>query len=237
MKNKEKNSQNISRSGKLNRNILLIEDDLQMQEFIIEYLKDYNFDCTAFSHPKDALESFKNSNDYEIIILDLMLPDMDGFDLFKKLKQIKNIPIIISSARGDIGNKIHGFELGADDYLAKPYEPRELVLRIEHILKKNISNKIKICNFEIDKDNRTVVLDDFPIEFTKIEFEIFMFLINNLNKISSREQILNATSLDENTKNRNIDMHISNIRHKIGDDSKNPIYIKSVWGIGYKFVG
>jgi two-component system, OmpR family, response regulator len=237
MKNKEKNSQNISRSGKLNKSVLLIEDDLQMQEFIIEYLKDYNFDCTAFVHPKDALESFKNSNDYEIIILDLMLPDMDGFDLFKKLKEIKNIPIIISSARGDIGNKIHGFELGADDYLAKPYEPRELVLRIEHILKKNISNKIKICNFEIDKDNRTVVLDDFPIEFTKIEFEIFMFLINNLNKISSREQILNATSLDENTKNRTIDMHISNIRHKIGDDSKNPIYIKSVWGIGYKFVG
>lgn len=237
MKNKEKSSPNISRNGKLNKSVLLIEDDLQMQEFIIEYLKDYNFDCTAFTHPKDAIQSFKNNNDYEIIILDLMLPDMDGFDLFKKLKQIKNIPIIISSARGDIGNKIHGFELGADDYLAKPYEPRELVLRIEHILKKNISNKIKICNFEIDKDNRTVVLDDFPIEFTKIEFEIFMFLINNLNKISSREQILNATSLDENTKNRTIDMHISNIRYKIGDDSKNPIFIKSVWGIGYKFVG
>ena len=235
MKNKEKSSPNISRNGKLNKSVLLIEDDLQMQEFIIEYLKDYNFDCTAFTHPKDAIQSFKNNNDYEIIILDLMLPDMDGFDLFRKLKQIKNIPIIISTARGDIGNKIHGFELGADDYLAKPYEPRELVLRIEHILKKNISNKINICNFEIDKENRTVVLDGFPIDFTKIEFEIFMFLINNLNKISSREQILNATSLDENTKNRTIDMHISNIRYKIGDDSKNPKYIKSVWGIGYKF--
>ena len=237
MKNKEKSSPNISRNGKLNKSVLLIEDDLQMQKFIIEYLKDYNFDCTAFTHPKDAIQSFKNNNDYEIIILDLMLPDMDGFDLFRKLKQIKNIPIIISTARGDIGNKIHGFELGADDYLAKPYEPRELVLRIEHILKKNISNKINICNFEIDKENRTVVLDGFPIDFTKIEFEIFMFLINNLNKISSREQILNATSLDENTKNRTIDMHISNIRYKIGDDSKNPIFIKSVWGIGYKFVG
>ena len=237
MKNKEKSSPNISRNGKLNKSVLLIEDDLQIEEFIIEYLKDYNFDCTAFTHPKDAIQSFKNNNDYEIIILDLMLPDMDGFDLFRKLKQIKNIPIIISTARGDIGNKIHGFELGADDYLAKPYEPRELVLRIEHILKKNISNKINICNFEIDKENRTVVLDGFPIDFTKIEFEIFMFLINNLNKISSREQILNATSLDENTKNRTIDMHISNIRYKIGDDSKNPIFIKSVWGIGYKFVG
>ena len=198
----------------MNKKVLLIEDDLQMQKFIIEYLEDYNFECFAFAHPKDALENFKNNNDYSIIILDLMLPDMDGFDLFKKLKQIQDIPIIISSARGDIGNKIHGFELGADDYLAKPYEPRELVLRIEHILKRNISSKITISDFEIDKENRIVVLDNYSIEFTKIEFEIFIFLIENLNKISSREQILNATSLDENTKNRTIDMHISNIRYK-----------------------
>lgn len=237
MKSKEKSFQNILRSGKLSKNVLLIEDDLQMQKLIVEYLQDYDFDCTSFSHPKDALENFKMQNDYSIIILDLMLPDIDGFDLFKKLKQIKDIPIIISSARGDIGNKIHGFELGADDYLAKPYEPRELVLRIEHILKKNLSNKLTIGEFVIDKDNRTVILDDFPIDLTKIEFEIFIFLIDNINKISSREQILHATSLDENTKNRTIDMHISNIRYKIGDDSKNPKYIKSVWGIGYKFVG
>ena len=208
-----------------------------MQKFIIEYLKDYGFNCTAFDQPKDAIESFRNNSDYEIIILDLMLPEMDGFDLFKKLKQIKNIPIIISSARGDIGNKIHGFELGADDYLAKPYEPRELVLRIEHILKKSFNKTMSIGDFIIDKENRTVFMDNYPIDFTKIEFEIFIFLIENLNKISSREQILNATSLDINTKNRTIDMHISNIRYKIGDDSKNPQYIKSVWGIGYKFVG
>jgi two-component system, OmpR family, response regulator len=236
MRNKEKSFQNIYRSGKLSKKVLLIEDDLQMQKFIMEYLKDYDFNCTAFDQQKDALEEFKKENDYCIIILDLMLPEMDGFDLFKKLKQIRDIPIIISSARGDIGNKIHGFELGADDYLAKPYEPRELVLRIEHILKKNSSNKIILGDFEIDKDNRAVILDGYQIDLTKIEFEIFIFLINNLNKISSREQILNATSLDINTKNRTIDMHISNIRYKIGDDSKNPKYIKSVWGIGYKFV-
>ena len=221
----------------MSKKVLLIEDDLQMQKFITEYLEDYGFDCTAFSHPKDAIENFKHEENYEIIILDLMLPDMDGFDLFKKLKSIRNIPIIISSARGDIGNKIHGFELGADDYLAKPYEPRELVLRIEHILKKSFNKTIKINDFVIDKENRTVLLDDYSIDFTKIEFEIFVFLSENLNKISSREQILNATSLDVNTKNRTIDMHISNIRYKIGDDSKNPKQIKSVWGIAYKFVG
>ena len=221
----------------MNKKILLVEDDLQMQALIVDYLKDYGFIVTAFDNPKDVLEDFKTNNDYSIIILDLMLPFMDGFDLFNKLKEIKNIPIIISTARGDIGNKIHGFELGADDYLAKPYEPRELVLRIESILKRNSTKSFKIGDFTIDKDNRTVLIDDYAIDFTKIEFEIFIYLVENKNKISSREQILNATSLDFNTKNRTIDMHISNIRYKIGDDSKNPKYIKSVWGIGYKFVG
>ena len=221
----------------MNKKVLLVEDDLQMQALIVDYLKDYGFIVTAFDNPKDVLEDFKLKSDYSIIILDLMLPFMDGFDLFNKLKEIKNIPIIISTARGDIGNKIHGFELGADDYLAKPYEPRELVLRIESILKRNSTKSFKIGDFTIDKDNRTVLIDDYAIDFTKIEFEIFIYLIENKNKISSREQILNATSLDFNTKNRTIDMHISNIRAKIGDDSKNPKYIKSVWGIGYKFVG
>ena len=221
----------------MNKKVLLIEDDLQMQSLIVDYLKDYGFIVTAFDNPKDVLEDFKLNSDYSIIILDLMLPFMDGFDLFNKLKEIKNIPIIISTARGDIGNKIHGFELGADDYLAKPYEPRELVLRIESILKRNSTKSFKIGDFTIDKDNRTVLIDDYAIDFTKIEFEIFIYLIENKNKISSREQILNATSLDFNTKNRTIDMHISNIRAKIGDDSKNPKYIKSIWGIGYKFVG
>lgn len=221
----------------MNKRVLLIEDDKDMQKLIAEYLKEYDFDCVAFDQPKDVLEHFKIDNNYSIIILDLMLPEMDGFDLFKKLKQIKDIPIVISSARGDIGNKIHGFELGADDYLAKPYEPRELVLRIEHILKKDFNKTINIGNFIIDKENRTVLVDNYPVDLTKIEFEIFLFLVENQNKISSREQILNASSLDINTKNRTIDMHISNIRFKIGDDSKNPKYIKSVWGIGYKFVG
>ena len=221
----------------MNKKVLLVEDDLQMQALIVDYLKDYGFIVTAFDNPKDVLEDFKTNNDYSIIILDLMHPIMDGFDLFNKLKEIKNIPIIISTARGDIGNKIHGFELGADDYLAKPYEPRELVLRIESILKRNSTKSFKIGDFTIDKDNRTVLIDDYAIDFTKIEFEIFIYLVENKNKISSREQILNATSLDFNTKNRTIDMHISNIRAKIGDDSKNPKYIKSVWGIGYKFVG
>ncbi len=220
----------------MNKRVLLIEDDIQMQNLIVEYLKDYHLDCTAVSHPKEALKILEEKN-FAIIILDLMLPEMDGFDLFKQIKKICDTPIIISSARADIGNKIHGFELGADDYLAKPYEPRELVLRIEYILKKSFKNKEKISDFTINKVNKEVFIDDYQIDLTKIEYEIFLFLCENINKVSSREQIVNATSLNSDTKNRTIDMHISNIRQKIGDDSKLPKYIKSIWGIGYKFVG
>ena len=216
--------------------VLLVEDDLEMQKLIKEYLFNYGYDVSAIDKPKEALKILKEES-FDIVILDLMLPQMDGFDLCKEIKKSVNIPIIISSARGDIGNKIMGFELGADDYLAKPYEPRELVLRIEAILKRVKKDEaIEILDFYIDEKNRVVKVDDYDIDFTKIEFEIFLCLIKNRGKILSREQIINSTSLPHESKNRTIDMHISNIRYKIGDDSKNPKYIKSVWGIGYKFI-
>ncbi|WP_345993605.1 response regulator transcription factor [Sulfurimonas sp. HSL-1716] len=223
----------------MNKRILLIEDEIEMQELISNYLLNYGYDVVSYTKPKDAIEDFKkNADRYDIVILDLMLPDMDGFDVCKNLKSYADIPVIISSARGDIGNKIHGFEIGADDYLAKPYEPRELVLRIEAVLKRaQKSDRLKISDFTVDESSREVMLEDYPIEFTKVEFEIFVYLLKNRNKVVSREQLINSTSLHHDTKNRTIDMHISNIRQKIGDDSKDAKYIKSVWGIGYKFTG
>jgi two-component system, OmpR family, response regulator len=223
----------------LSKRILLIEDEIQMQELIHDYLVNYGYEIDSFSNPKDALEEFyKDAKRYDLVILDLMLPEMDGFDVCKSLKQHADIPVIISSARGDIGNKIYGFELGADDYLAKPYEPRELVLRIEAVLKRaQKGNSFTISDFTVDETNREVLLEDYPVELTKVEFEIFTYLLKNRNKVISREQLINASSLHEDTKNRTVDMHISNIRQKIGDDSKDAKYIRSVWGIGYKFVG
>uniref|UniRef100_UPI004047A4E0 response regulator transcription factor n=1 Tax=Aliarcobacter sp. TaxID=2321116 RepID=UPI004047A4E0 len=220
-----------------NKHVLLIEDNLELQNLISNFLKDYDYSCSVYSQPLEALEEFeKNHFNYSIVILDLGLPRMDGFDLFKKLKEIKNIPIIISTARDDIGNKIYGFELGADDYLSKPYEPRELVLRIDATLKRYIDDsEIKINELNIDLDKKRVFLENQQIEFTKIESEIFFMFIENINKVVSREDIINQTSLKKDTKNRTIDMHISNIRFKINDDSKEFKYIKSIWGIGYKF--
>lgn len=218
--------------------VLLVEDDLELQKLIREYLSDYNYECNSFEKPIEALDEFeKNSQKYSIVVLDLGLPGMDGFDLFKKLKKLRDIPIIISTARDDIGNKIFGFELGAVDYLSKPYEPRELVLRIDVALKKySTSNEIQINSLKINKDEQKVMLEDHEIEFTKIESEIFFLFIEKVNQVVSREDIIQQTSLKEDTKNRTIDMHISNIRFKIDDDPKDPQYIKSVWGIGYKLI-
>jgi len=217
-------------------NILLIEDDLEVQTLICDYLKRFGYKVTSATKPLEALEILEKER-FDLIILDLMLPQMDGFDLFKKIKKKVDIPIIISSARGDIGNKILGFELGADDYLAKPYEPRELILRIEAVLRRvKQPSCLKVRDFVIDEKNFSVYLKDYPIDFTPIEFEIFLTLAKNRGKPLSRDQLIHSTSLPPDTRHRSVDMHICNIRQKIGDDPKNPTYIKSVWGIGYKFL-
>lgn len=223
----------------MTHNILLIEDDLDMQTLITDYLQNYDFKVVAFDKPKEALKDLeKNMDSYSLVVLDLMLPQMDGFDVCKKIKDISNIPIIISSARGEISDKILGFELGADDYLAKPYEPRELVLRINSILKRATNNSKTVGDFEIDEAKHEIKIDGLLLDLTKIEYDILHLFVENISKPLSRESISNAvTGIEYNSKDRTIDMHISNIRHKLGDDPKDPHYIKSVWGIGYKFIG
>ncbi len=219
--------------------ILLIEDDLDMQELITDYLQNYDFKVEAFSKPKGALEELENNkNKYALVVLDLMLPQMDGFDVCKRIRQISTIPIIISSARGEVSDKILGFNLGADDYLAKPYEPRELVIRINAILRRTINKSRIIGDFEIDEDKIEIKVDGYLVDLTQIEYDILHLFLQNGDKVMSREVISNAVNgIEYNTKDRTIDMHISNLRQKIGDDPKDSQYIKSVWGIGYKFIG
>ncbi len=210
-----------------------------MQDLICAYLDNYGYQTTAYTNPKEALNAlFVQKESFDIIILDLMLPQMDGFDVAKEIRSKLDTPIIISSARGDIGNKIYGYEIGVDDYLAKPYEPRELVLRIEAILRRSSgASTMQISDFVINEASLSICLEDYPIDFTKVEFEIFLFLLKHSGDNVSREQIIHATTLEYDTKARTVDMHISNIRQKIGDDAKEPQYIKSIWGIGYRFIG
>lgn len=223
----------------MNRKVLLIEDDLPLQDLIKTFLESYGFETHGYADPKKAIACLLEKKVvFDIVVLDLMLPGMDGFDVAKMIKSHLDIPIIISSARTDIGNKIYGYDLGADDYLDKPYEPRELVLRIEAVLRRyGRKDELMVSDFTIDESNKSVVMEGYPIDLTRIEFDIFLLLVKNRGKNLSRDQIIGSLGLADEIKHRTIDTHISNIRLKIGDDAKEPRYIKSVWGIGYKFTG
>jgi len=217
--------------------IMLIEDDLDMQELLKDYLKSYDYQVDAFEKPILAMEKLFTCKDYELVVLDLMLPQMDGFDVCKRIRQKSQIPIIISSARGNLGDKVVAFDYGADDYLAKPYEPKELIMRISAILRRVSKMPVSksVGEFDIDEEKMQITQDGHPLSLTVIEYKIFLFLLSSPEKILSREAI--ATHLGTQLKDRAIDMHISNIRNKIFDDSKSAKYIKSIWGIGYKFIG
>ncbi len=221
----------------MKKHIVLIEDDLDMKFLLSEYLVNYNFKVSDFDKPVQALK-FIDNNKCDLVILDLMLPQMDGFDVCKKIRKNSNIPIIISSARGYLGDKVTGFELGADDYLSKPYEPKELIVRINAILRRVTNKNKKIGDFEINEDKMQICINEYSLDLTKVEYEILLFLLRNSDKVLSRESIAQSVnSLNYDSKDRVIDMHISNIRNKIGDTPKNSKYIKSVWGVGYKFIG
>ena len=223
----------------MSEKILLIEDDLEMQSLICEYLQNYDFEVQVYDKPKDALSHLRaNPTQYKVVVLDLMLPQMDGFDVCKEIRSFCDAHIIISSARNELSDKILGYGVGADDYLAKPYEPRELVLKINSFLRRNTLSKKHVGDFEIDEAKMEVSLEGYLLDLTKIEFDILILLLSNQGKVFSREVIFNAINgIGYNSKDRTVDMHISNLRAKIGDDPKNPKYIKSVWGIGYKMVG
>ncbi|DAB37198.1 MAG: response regulator transcription factor [Epsilonproteobacteria bacterium] len=223
----------------MSEKILLIEDDLEMQSLIKEYLTNYDFEVVAIDKPKEALAYVKaHSQEIQLIVLDLMLPQMDGFDVCKALRALnEEVYIIISSARNELSDKILGYGLGADDYLAKPYEPRELVLKINSALRRTLKSKKKIGDFEIDEEKMQIALEGYVLDLTKIEFDLLHLLLSNPGKVFSRETLFNAINgIGYSSKDRTVDMHVSNLRAKLGDDSKNPKYIKSVWGVGYQLV-
>jgi len=223
----------------MSEKVLLIEDDREMSSLICDYLHNYDFEVRAFDKPKDALSHLKaDAKAYKVIVLDLMLPQMDGFDVCKEIRTISDVHIIISSARNELSDKILGYGVGADDYLAKPYEPRELVLKINSYLRRKTQSKKRVGSFEIDEDKMEISLEGYALDLTKVEFDILLLLLSNHGKVFSRELIFNAINgIGYNSKDRTVDMHISNLRAKIGDDPKHPTYITSVWGIGYKMVG
>lgn len=220
--------------------ILMVEDDIEITQLLQTYLPKYAIDIFSVSSPTVALQKLQIEK-YDLILLDLGLPEMDGLELCKIIKkQDPNQPVIISTARGDVSDKVVGFELGADDYIAKPYDPRELVARINVIVKryKNTTHETQNIEFVVDKSKYTITHNNQELQLTMAEFEIFSILLEKNHQVVSREYILNSVnSINWDSSDRSIDVIIGRIRTKIGDDSKNPKYIKSVRGVGYKYIG
>jgi two-component system OmpR family response regulator len=184
--------------------------------------------------------SLITQNEFDLIILDLTLPEIDGLEVIPKIREISNIPIIISSARDDITDKVIGLERGADDYMPKPYDPRELVTRIKTILRRTHTSpatKEASSIFQIDLTTRMAIFKDKPLELTAAEFDLLSILFQNKNSPVSREQLLyESEHIDDESSIKNIDVIISRIRHKLSKIDSEHSFIKPVRGIGYMLI-
>lgn len=216
--------------------VLIVDDEIHIQEVIKEYClaEGYLVD-TAFDG-SEALEKL-NSNYYDILILDIMMPEMDGFSMLKQLSVKRKIPTIVLSARSDIYDKLEGFELGIDDYVVKPFSPKELMARIKAVLKRS-ENKLKqiyvLDGLEVNFSAHTIKINQKKVEVTPKEFEILTYLIENKNIAISREQLLSKLwGYDFFGDDRTIDTHIKMLRNNLGEYRD---YIETVRGVGYKFV-
>ena len=227
---------NVTTQGFIIIKILMIEDDYELSQLLTEYLNKFNINVIAAEEPYIGL-SLLTQHEFDLIILDLTLPGIDGLEVIPKIRQQSDIPIIVSSARDDITDKVVAMERGADDYMPKPYDPRELVTRIKTILRRvqpqNNPEEPKSL-FELNTKARNITFNDKLLELTAAEFDILSILINHKNSAVSREQLLyESNHIDDNSSIKNIDVMISRIRHKLSlIDSLNS-YIKPVRGIGY----
>ncbi|MDD3324853.1 MAG: response regulator transcription factor [Sulfurospirillaceae bacterium] len=217
--------------------LLMIEDDLELAGILLDFLKRYNIKVTNYDDPYLGISAL-NLKKYALLILDLSLPGMDGLEICKEIRAKNDIPIIISSARGDLEDKIIGLELGADDYLPKPYEPKELYARIMSVLrryKRTFQNEDTPSVFRLNEQGRTIFFHDNLLNLTQAEYEILAQLIHKQGCVLSRTELINNTNtLSDESENRSLDVIISRIRSKLGENSKDSKHIHSVRGIGYR---
>ena len=219
--------------------IAMVEDDAELAQLLTDFLANFSMDVSNYATPKAFLEALK-THAFDLAIIDLTLPQMYGLEVCKNVRAICDLPFIISSARSDISDKLIGLERGADDYLPKPYDPRELVARIQTILRRHKHPLFVAENsrLELDEKKMTVTLDGKALELTVAEFEILKLLITTKGSVLSRDYIAeNVSVMRWESGERSIDVVISRIRKKLGDNPKSPEFIKSVKGAGYKFIG
>ena len=215
--------------------VLVVDDEQLIRNIIIEYCHNEGYITDEAEDGLDAIEKVK-TNDYDIIILDLMMPKLDGYSAYRQIKDIKNIPTIVLSARSEEADKLLGFDLGVDDYMTKPFSPKELMARIKAILKRNNKTDDNIFEYKtlkVDKIGHSVFINDKEVLLTPKEYNLLTYFIDNKNVALSREQLLSKVwGYDFFGDDRTIDTHIKMLRNNLGEYRN---LIKTVRAVGYKF--
>ena len=230
--------------------ILLVDDDRKLCRLITEYLRPRGFDTTSVHTGEDGLEEALRG-DYAAVVLDNMLPGLDGFEVLKRLRQRSSVPVLILSALGDETDRIVGLELGADDYLPKTFSTRELLARLRAVTRRSAITAagsgdgqpagtgatVAVGGLAIDLDARAVTLDGRPIALTALEFDLLVCLARAAGRVQTRDQLLEAIGgRSYEVFDRSVDVHVSALRRKLGDDPKAPRFIRTVRSAGYLFV-
>jgi len=221
--------------------VLMIEDDLELAEILTKYLKKFDIEVEVAEEPYIGL-SMLEVNKYELLILDLTLPGLDGLELIPKIREFSNIPIIISSARDDILDKVMGLERGADDYLPKPYNPRELEARIKTILRRKASEPQTVKEkkediFDLNEDAMQIKFKGELLTLTPAEYDILSMLIKSKGGVISRDRFLyESENIDDDSSLKNIDVMVSRIRSKLSKIDPENSYIKPARGVGYQLL-
>ena len=214
----------------------MIEDDPEFSLFLGEYLEQYNIKITNYEDPYLGMSA--GINNFDLLILDLTLPGLDGLEVCKEISLKFDIPIIISSARSDVTDKIIGLQIGADYYLPKPYDPKEMYAVIQSLLRrvKKQSNEEFSGDFILDRAKNRILFKNEDMHLTQAEFEVLKALIKNKNAVVSREQIVSECESLSDSYSKSLDVIIGRLRTKLSDDSKQPTYLFSIRGLGYKLL-
>ncbi len=220
------------------RTLLVVDDDERLRSLLAEYLGGRGYTVLTAEGGQPGLDRLRGGG-VDLVVLDVMMPDLDGFEVCRRIRAFSKVPVIMLTARGDELDRIVGLEIGADDYLPKPFNPRELLARIQAVLRRTeaapeVDGALRAGPLSIDVDRRTASLDGEALQLTTTEFEILRTLVANAGRVIPRERLMELARGEEwAAYDRSVDVHISHLRRKLGDDSRQPVFIKTVRGVGY----
>jgi two-component system response regulator CpxR len=223
--------------------ILVVDDDIELCGLVQEYLAAEGFTAKSVHDGEQGLLQ-AISGEYAMVVLDVMLPGINGFEVLRRIRSVSKIPVVLLTARGEDVDRIVGLEIGADDYLPKPFNPRELVARIRAVMRRTKPNKgseavpevLLVGDVELDPATRTVLRAGTPVDLTSVEFNLLEVLLREAGRVVTRERLVNAVlSRKFMPFDRSIDMHVSKVRRKLGDSEESGDHIKTIRGVGYMF--